>query len=140
MFSFLPEHYLIFNLFVLFIFYILNNLSLKHSYPNINNTILFGLLFMNTIILLFFDLFLNDIYYNNIFIKNDYHKIISIVLVFLSLSILPSLVTSNNYNNSNSFEFYIIFVITVLSLFLIISSQELISFYFLLEIQSISFY
>lgn len=140
MITFLPEHYLIFNIFLFLTFFILNNLSIKHSFPKLNIALLLILLFINLLILTVCDYSFNNIYFNNLFIKSSYNQIINTFLIFFFLCIITSIIKFNNNIKINSFEYYIILLIAITALFLILSSKELISFYFLLEIQSISFY
>jgi NADH-quinone oxidoreductase subunit N len=140
MITFLPEHYLIFNIFLFLTFFILNNLSIKHSFPKLNVLLLLIILFINLLILIFCDYSFNNIYFNNLFIKSNYTQIISTFLILFSLFIIIPIINFNKNIKIDSFEYYIILLIAISALLLILSSKELISFYFLLEIQSISFY
>ena len=140
MISLIPEHYLILNTLLLFIFFILNNLSIRHNIPKLNIIFLVSVLLVNTLILAVCDITIGNLYFNNLFVKLDYQHVISILLIVMSIFILIPIRIFNLNSNIDTFEYYIIFLISISSIYLLMSSQELISFYFLIEIQSISFY
>lgn len=140
MITIIPEHYLILNTLFLFVFFILNSLSLKHNLPKINISFLIFVLLINTLILAVCDLTIGNLYFNNLFLKLNYQHIISILLIVMSSLILIPINKFNSNYKINTFEYYIILLISIIALYLLLSAQELISFYFLIEIQSISFY
>lgn len=140
MISIIPEYYLILNILLLFIFFILNSLSLRHNMPKLNIIFLIAVLLVNVLALAVCDITMGNLYFNNLFIKLDYQHIISLLLLIMSIFILEPIGKFNGNYNMYTFEFYIIYLISISSIYLLISSHELISFYFLIEIQSISFY
>ena len=140
MISLIPEHYLILCTLLLFIFFILNSLSIRHNIPKLNIIFLVLILLVNTLILAVCDITTGNLYFNNLFVKLDYQHIISVLLIVMSILILVPIRVFNLNSNIDTFEYYIIFLISISSIYLLMSSQELISFYFLIEIQSISFY
>lgn len=142
MISFLPEHYLIFCIFVLLSFFCIYSLSIKHAYPKLHN----GMLYLSFISLLNF-LFLNaidfsfsSIYFSDSFIKNDFSSIIIILMSIFTIALVLNFSSYNKNNNINYFEFYILVMLVLFSSCLLISSIEFFSFYFILELQGVILY
>lgn len=142
MLTFLPEHYLLTCSLFLLCYGITFGLSATIKFPLLyKNTI-----FLSVLILLNFmffniqDFILNNIYYNFFFLKDQSTNIIQLVLTALSIIIL---LTSYFYNKNNSisyWEYPILIIFSITSIYFLIASNEIISFYFLLEFQSICFY
>lgn len=142
MISFLPEHYLIFGILCLLSFFSLNTLSIDKNFPrfSLGISVLVLILLINFIILTISDLTFGDIFFNFFFIKLEIHSFIQIFTSLILILLLFNLVQYNKRININVFEFYIIVLLSFFSLCLLISSRELISFFFLLELQGFSFY
>jgi NADH-quinone oxidoreductase subunit N len=142
MISFLPEHYLILGILILLSFFSLSNLSVKHQFPRLSLgiVVLVCILLFNFMFLTIYDLSFGDIFFNFFFIKLEIHSFIQLFMCICLLFLLFNIVLYNKYSNINVFEFYIIVLLSFFSLCLLISSRELISFFFLLELQGFAFY
>jgi NADH-quinone oxidoreductase subunit N len=142
MITFLPEHYLIFGILCLLSFFSLNTLSITNNFPRLSFGIgmLIIILLFNFIFLTFYDLSFGDVYFNFFFIKLEVHSFIQLFISFILLLLLSNLIIYNNRSGLNVFEFYIVVLLSFFSSCLLISSRELISFFFLLELQGFSFY
>jgi NADH-quinone oxidoreductase subunit N len=140
--SILPEHYLIFSILCLLSFFSLNTLSIVNNFPrlSLSVSVLIFILLLNFFILTFYDLAFGDIFFNFFFIKLEIHTLIQLFMGVILCFLLFNLVSYNKVININVFEFYIIVLLSFFSLCLLISSRELISFFFLLELQGFSFY
>jgi len=107
----------------------------------------FSLIFnLSSIILVItFGIILNN--YNNTekifldsFVKDEFSNFFKILIIISSLFVLNS---SKNFiidNNLNKFEYPIIILISILGMFFMVSSNDLILFYLGLELQSLSLY
>ena len=142
MITFLPEHYLIFGILCLLSFFSLNTLSITNNFPRLSMgvSILIVILLLNFICLTFYDLAFGDIFFNFFFIKLELHSFIQLFMCIVLLLLVFNLVSYNKRIGVNVFEFYIIVLLSFFSSCLLISSRELISFFFLLELQGFSFY
>lgn len=142
MLTFLPEHYLIIGILFLFSFGIIYGLSGNLKYPSFyNNTLYLSIvLLINFVFYTIEDFIHNTIYYNFFFIKDGSTYIIELILTLLTLLILITSFFYNKKNNILYWEYPILILFSTISLYYLISSNELISFYFLLEFQSICFY
>lgn len=142
MISFLPEHYLLIGSLFLLCYGIIFGLSSNLKFPFLyKNTVYLSILVLfNFIIFNIQDSVNNNIYYNFFFLKDSMVFITELLLAFLSIIIL---LTSYYYNKNNSilyWEYPILIIFSITSIYFLISTTELISFYFLLEFQSICFY
>ncbi len=135
MISFLSEHYILFSIISLLSFGIWLNLSNVYGYPKL---FLFWrwvtfLVLVNGLVLFLIDGVDQVQWFNNFFNKDLIDYQVGILLWFLALMVLC-------FNFSYSFEFFILFVISFWSSLMILSTVDFIMFYFLLELQSMSFY
>lgn len=142
MLSFLPEHYLLSCSLFLLCYGITFGLSATIKFPFLyKNTIFLGILILlNFMFFNMEDFIVNNIYYNFFFLKDQSTTIIQVILTILSMIIL---ITSYFYNKNNSilyWEYPILIIFSITSVFFLVGSNEIISFYFLLEFQSICFY
>lgn len=142
MITILPEHYLIFGILSLLSFFSLTNLSIRNNFPTMSFSIitLISILLINFIILTIYDLSFGDIFFNFFFIKIELHSFIQIFMTIFILFLLYNIHVYNKNNYINVFEFYIIVLLAFFSLCLLVSARELISFFFLLELQGFAFY
>lgn len=140
-FFLLPENYLLFSIFFIFIYLIFFSFSVENKFPRKNK---FTEYIVKLILINFFFLTLSFFSYNygvrDIFFRDDLSngiQLVNILLVFLFFTCVPFLL--NKYSLS-SFEFTILILLCLLSLNLLVITVNLISFYLLLEFQSICFY
>jgi NADH:ubiquinone oxidoreductase subunit 2 (subunit N) len=77
---------------------------------------------------------------NFLFINDESTRTLKIALVIICIFILGIVQETFSLEKLNFFEFFTIFLIALLSLLLLISSSDLISFYLIIELQSLCFY
>lgn len=142
MLTFLPEHYLLAGVLSLLCYGIIYGLSSNIKFPFLYKNILFLsiLLLINFFFYNIEDLIYNNIYYNFFFIKDNSTAVIELLLTILTAIILVTSLFYNKNNNIFYWEYPILILFSLTSIFYLVSSNELISFYFLLEFQSICFY
>jgi NADH-quinone oxidoreductase subunit N len=141
-FSCIPEFFLFSCLFFFLSYGILMKLSKQKKFPLLEKHNIFLIC-----IILFFFIFLNLNYYiedfflyNSYFVHTKSSTIISCLISFFSIFtclIMYNYVLKENIDN---IEYYIILLSSIFSLCLLLQCNEVISFFFLLELQSICFY
>ena len=118
--------------------------SMKISYPLIQNSMVY---LGSLVLLLCFTLLLNEklhilnftSFNNTIF--NDYPGFISKVLItLLSLFCLLTIQPYLNSKKLNQFEYVVLFLFSILGLFILCSANDLITSYLAIELQTLSFY
>ena len=140
-FFILPENYLLFSILFIFCYYIFFSFSIERKFPSSSKSIEF----VTKIILInFFFIHISFLSYNygirDIFFKDDLSSgfaLINILFVFLFFLHAFSLLLRSSLS---TFEFTILILLCLLSLNLLLVTVNLISFYLLLEFQSICFY
>lgn len=139
--SLFSEIYLMFGLFILLIGSIFTSLSKGLYFPNVYLPTLF----------LTIGIFINSIFIDisvvnfNTLISFDFNKssaevIIKTIILLLTCVFFIYTYSYNKNNRFNRFEFILFIYISVYSFTLFILTEDVISFYLLLEIQSICFY
>lgn len=138
----LSEHYLTIGILIILLFGTIYNFSTTLAFPNIQKAILYiiTLLLINTIFINQSDLIINTILYNSFFIKMNYNNYILAYTILLSVLIITTTYKYLQNNQLHNFEYYIMMVLIILSTILMTSATEFISFYFCLELQSITVY
>ncbi len=140
-FFLLPENYLLFSIFFIFCYLIFFSFSMENKFPKKNQFTEYSIklilinLFFITISFFSFNYGVKDIFF-----KDDLTnglQLTNIFLVFLFFLSVPLIL--KKYSLS-TFEFSILILLCLLSLNLLLISVNLISFYLLLEFQSICFY
>lgn len=140
-FFLLPENYLLFSIFFVFCYLIFFSFSAEKKFPRNNKFVEY---ISKLILINFFFLISSFFSFNygmkDIFFRDDLSngiELINILFVFLFFSVCFSLLTKYSLS---TFEFTILILLCLLSLNLLVISVNLISFYLLLEFQSICFY
>ena len=82
----------------------------------------------------------NTLIFSEAFISDSFSIFIKILILISSLFILYSSQVFIKDNNINKFEYPIIFLIAILGMFFMVSSNDLILFYLGLELQSLALY
>lgn len=138
----LPEIYLTTSIFVLLVYGVLNSGSKVLGYPLLSKTV--GLLSIQTLFFTFILVcsfpYLNFFSWNFFLISNLY---VLYSKIFLLLSSIIWTCFSFNYINNeklNSFEYWILVLLTILALFFILQVYDLLVMYLVIELQSLSFY
>lgn len=139
--SFLPEIFLS----VAILFQLLFNSSLinnyKYNYPLIDKEVLAQTSFiLFCLFLLLLNLKIEGFFSNFLFLNDDATRIVKCILVFVCLLTIFVIMNAFSLQKLNFFEFFSISLLSLLSLFLIISAYDLISFYLTIEMQSLCFY
>ena len=138
--SFIPEFFLIFSILLLVLFNV-QLINLKSKFPIINKEI-----FSQTFIILvcLFFLCLNQnldcSILNSLFINGKDEKMIKLLIATLNVFILFILIEAFSFQDINFFEFFTLYLFSVLLVFLLISSFRVSTFYFALEMQAFAFY
>ena len=140
-FFLLPENYLLFSIFFIFCYFIFFSFSIKTKFIRFT-----GLIELSVKIILINLFFLSCTFFSynygirDIFFKDDISngfELLNIMLVFFFFFFFSKLLTRSSLS---VFEFTIFILLCLYSLNLLIISVNLISFYLLLEFQSICFY
>ena len=130
----LPEIFLAISIMTILMVGVFN----KNSYNLVTKLSLF------VILLTIFILFNQEIYsikiFSEIFISNPFTTFIKILLLVAGFFVLNSSQQFIKDNNINKFEYPIIILISILGMFFMVSSNDLIIFYLGLELQSLSLY
>ena len=139
--SFLPEIFLSLSILIQLVFNAYLITDLRFNFPLIDREILSQTFF---ILFILFFLLLNskvESSFSNLLFLNDCGSyIIKIFFVFSCLSILLILIRSFKLQRLNFFEYFSIFLFSVLALLLLISSADMLSAYLVIEMQALSFY
>ena len=139
--SFIPEIFLSISILCQLIFNIkLINVP-KYNYPIIDREVFYQTLFI--LVCLFFlysNLKIEGFFSNFLFINDESSKILKMLTLFVCFFTLNIVFQSFSLQRLNFFEFFIIFLLSLFSLLLLISSSDLISFYLVIEMQSLCFY
>ena len=130
----LPEIFLAISIMTILMVGVFN----KNSYNLVTKLSLF------IILLTIFILFNKEIHtikiFSEIFISNPFTTFIKILLLVAGFFVLNSSQQFIKDNNINKFEYPIIILISILGMFFMVSSNDLIIFYLGLELQSLSLY
>jgi proton-translocating NADH-quinone oxidoreductase chain N len=79
-------------------------------------------------------------FFNYLFLNDESTKLIKIVSVLIVIFSLPSIFLSFNIQKINFFEFFSFLMVSLFSLMLLCSSNDLLPLYITIEIQSLCFY
>jgi NADH-quinone oxidoreductase subunit N len=139
-FSFLPEIFMTTCILGSLIY----NTNLRNS-ANLNYP-LFGYEIANqTFLILFFTFLLVSAngsfeFASTLFVNNSGVSTIKQVVLLFAMFILPAISRAFKIENLNFFEYYILFMFSVLSLLFLTSCNDFLSAYLVLELQGLSFY
>jgi NADH-quinone oxidoreductase subunit N len=139
--SFYPEIFLSFFILIQLFSNALISTNIKYNYPILNKEIFFQCFFV--LICLIFLTFNNSIegYFSNFLFLNDFScKVIKLLFLFICILALIPIFRSFISQSLNFSEYFILFLISILSLMLLINSSDMLSAYLLLEMQALSFY
>lgn len=139
--SFLPETFL--SLAILFqLVYnvkIINNFN--YNYPIIDKELFYQTLFIiGSLIIIYSNLKIEGYFTNFLFTNDESTKIVKILLLLATFLSLNIIYLTFKVQSLNFFEYFIILLLAVLSMLLMISSANLLSFYLVIEMQSLCFY
>jgi NADH-quinone oxidoreductase subunit N len=139
--SFLPEFFLSMSI----LFQLVYNIKLinvfKYNFPIIDKEVFYQTVFI--LISLFFiysNLKIEGFFSNFLFINDESTRVVKIIMLITCLFSLSIVLQAFSLQSLNFFEYFIIFLFALFSLLLLISSSDLISFYLVIEMQSLCFY
>ena len=138
----LPELFFITSILILTIYGSILVVSSNYKYPLLTRNIswLCILVLSFTFLLTYNNMVLTGPIFTKTFINDDLSNYSKMIIL---LSSIACLVISQNYvvnNRINSFEYYLIILLSILGLLLLVTSYDLLSVYLALELQSLSFY
>ena len=111
---------------------------IKKSYSLINNL---SLLIMLILIIIIFNGDNNSTkIFSDSFIRDSYSNYIKILILISTIFVLYSSQTFIKDNKISKFEYPIVILLSILGMFFMVSSNDLILFYLGLELQSLSLY
>jgi len=139
--SFIPEFFLSVAILSQLVWNIRLVTDLNYNFPVIEKEVFYQtLVILVGLLFLLSQLKIEGYVSNFLFINDESTRILKISLVFICLAILGIVQETFSLEKLNFFEFFVIFLIALLSLLLLISSSDLISFYLIIELQSLCFY
>ena len=113
-----------------------------HNYPSIkkSSTIIAVLILCSALIIMLNEFPIDSTLYNTLFVKDKISLSIEIIMTAIFLIICISTWKYNKIENIPQLEYLIISIATLLSICLLITVEEMFSFYLILEFQSITLY
>jgi len=139
--TFIPEIFLSASILIQLVFNSTLINTTYYNFPLLNREIFTQVFFILICVLL---LLLNSSYFgflsNNLFFNDLSGKYIKVFFIFCCLLVISSIVRSFILQKLNFFEYFTIFLLSILSLMLLISAGDMISAYLVIEMQALSFY
>lgn len=140
-FAFIPEIFLTISILfqLLTMTFLINNL--KKNFPILIKESAYQvfLLLLVTFVLVFINK-IEIVSFATILTNNLGFNYLKLIILFLSAFLALSLIPALNLQKLNFYEFFTFFLLTVLSIMLIVSTQNLIFFYLSVELQTLCFY
>lgn len=141
-FAFFPEIYLLSCISVLLIYGTFYSTNTRIGFPILSVNV--GWLSLQVIWFSLFILYFSPSFfayiYNQLFITNYFIKIIKFTILLVLIFWLLSSFSYIKNQKINSFEFYILIMLSVISMLLVIQVYDLLSMYITIELQSLTFY
>ena len=142
MISILNEHFLIISALIILCFGIIYRFATYLNFPSISYAIntLTILALVSSLFIIGVDISIMSIQFNSIFIKDHTTVLVEIITILIGIGVIA---TTNRYNQKEKithFEYIILLIFVLISIQLLITTEELFSFYLILEFQSICFY
>jgi len=139
--SFIPEAFLSLSILYQLVYNIRTVNNLNYNYPIIGKEVYYQTLFILFCLLsIYFNLKIEGFLSNFLFVNDESTRVLKIIFVLVCLFSLPIVSKSFYLQEINFFEFYVILLISTLSLVLLTSSHDLIALYLTIEMQALSFY
>lgn len=139
--SFLPEIFLSMSILFQLIYNIRIINNVKYNFPIIDKEVFYQTIFILVCVFLIYNnLKIESFFSNFLFVNNEATKIIKMIVLVICFLTLNIIMQSFAVQSLNFFEFFIIFLLSLLSLLLLVGSSDLMSFYLLIEMQSLCFY
>ena len=139
--SFLPEFFLSFCLLSQLVYNSLIVNNYKHSFPIITKEIFFQTFFvLSCLLLLLLNLKCEAFFSNFVFINDQSAILVKSFTVLSSILILVIIVKSFGLQKLNFFEYFLLYLLSLLAILLLITSADLLSAYLVIEMQALCFY
>ena len=139
--SFLPEIYFSFAIFLQLIFNSWFVNGIKFNFPIIYKEITFQIFFIFiALIFLYSNLKIEGVFFNCLFIVDSTSYFLKILLLIINISTFFFIVRSVVLERINSYEYFTLFLLSLLGLLLLINATDLLSAYLLIELQALCFY
>ena len=139
--SFLPEIYFSFAIFLQLIFNSWFVNGIKFNFPIIYKEITFQIFFIFiALIFLYSNLKIEGVFFNFLFIVDSTSSFLKILLLIINICTFFFIVRSIVLERINSYEYFTLFLLSLLGLLLLINATDLISAYLLIELQALCFY
>ena len=115
--------------------------DLSYNFPLLNKEIFFQTFFiLFCLLILLINLKIENSFSNFTFIIDESSRWIKIFFVFISLFVLIYITQAGILQKLNFFEFYTLFLISILASLLLVNAYDLLTVYLLIEMQALSFY
>lgn len=139
--SFTPEAFLSLSILFQLVFNIKLINNFKYNFPIIDKEVFYQTLFiLISLFFLYSNLKIEGFFSNFLFLNDESTRIVKILMLLTCFFSLNSIIQTFSIQKLNFFEFFVIFLLSIFSLLLLISATDLISFYLVIEMQSLCFY
>lgn len=139
--SFLPEFFLSISILFQLIFNIRIIKNSFFNYPIIDKEVFYQTIFILICLLfLYYNLKIEGFFSNFLFINDESTKLIKILILLSCVFTLNIIFQAFSLQFLNFFEFFTVFLLALLALLLLISVHDLLTFYLIIEMQSLCFY
>lgn len=142
MISILNEHFLLIASLIILCFGIIYKFAIHLHFPYINASVnvLAILALLTTLGIVLLDSTTGTIMYNSLFVKDYVTTFVEVVTLLLAIGIILVTNTYNKKEHLPQFEYIILLLFVIISIHLLVTVEELFSFYLILEFQSICLY
>ena len=139
--SFIPESFLSISILFQLIFNVKLINNFKYNFPVVDKEVFYQTIFiLISLFFLYTNLKIEGFFSNFLFINDESTRIVKILMLLTCFFTLNVVIQTFSIQKLNFFEFFVIFLLSIFSLLLLISSADLISFYLVIEMQSLCFY
>lgn len=139
--TFFPEIFLSLAILFQLIFNVRLVNNLKYNYPVITKELYYQVIFILVCVgLLMLNVDIEGEFTNGVFVNDSGSRFMKLVIIIVSCLTLKTICQSFAFQKLNFFEFFTLFLLSVLSFLLMNSCNDLISFYLIIEMQSLCFY
>lgn len=139
--SFLPEIFLSMSILFQLVYNIKIIKNLKYNFPIVDKEVFYQTFFILICLIIIYSNLQIEGFFSNFFLLNDEStKIMKIFLLLACVFILHVILQAFSLQSLNFYEFFIIFALALLSLLLLLSSNDILSLYIMLEMQTLCFF
>lgn len=139
--SFLPETFLSLSILLQLIYNIKIINNVKYNFPIIDKEMFYQTFFIVLSLIVIYSNLKIEGHFNNFLFSNDEStRLIKIIILISTLFSLNIVYLTFKLQHLNFYEYFIILLLAILSMLLMVSSTDLLSFYLVIEMQSLCFY